>query len=287
MDTDNLFSLLPLTFYPLLPDKISELRMRVGKPLYCFDGGKWFFVREGDKPYVVTGGDVAHVLGRASGYSLYSVTDNLVKGFITWKGGIRIGVTGECVSDGDAVFNVKYPTSLAIRIPCEIKGQADELIGKIVEGRKFRNTMIVSPPAGGKTTLLREIARAASVKGLNVAVIDERGEIAAVCKGEPTLDTGPSCDVITGVSKTRAFEMLVRSMNPDAVITDEIYGEKEVNAVLDAMRAGVGVAISVHAETVGELKDTVYEKLQKAMDVTVVLSKKKRPGEIAEIIEKC
>lgn len=282
---DNLFSLLPVTVYSLLPKNAKEIRMRVGKPLSCYDGEKKFFVSDNGKPYVVTARDVDYVLGKASGYSLYSVTDNLVDGFISYDGGIRIGVAGEGVSVRDNVFNLKYPTSLVIRIPTEIKGQADEIAKKIIKNGEFRNVLVIAPPSGGKTTLLREIARVASDKGFNVCVIDERHEIAGAVKGVSGLDVGKCTDVVSGIKKTKAYECAVRSMNPDVVITDEIYGRDEAEAVLDAMRAGVKVAASLHAESVEELKNTVYEQLQKAMDVTIVLSKKNFVGEIKEIVE--
>ena len=274
---DNLFSLLPVTIYPLLPKNVKELRMRVGLPLSVYDGKKKTFVFDGEKPYIVTSSDVDYVLGKASGYSLYSVTDNLVDGFVSFAGGIRIGVSGEGVSAGDKVFNLKYPTSLVIRVPTEIKG-------KVMKNGEFKNLLVIAPPSGGKTTLLREIARLASNDGFNVCVIDERREIAGAVKGVSGLDLGTSVDVITGVKKLKAYECAIRSMNPDVVVTDEIYGAEEVDAVLDAMRAGVKVAASLHATGVSDLKNTVYEKLQRAMDITVVLTKKNRVGEIKEII---
>lgn len=149
---------------------------------------------------------------------------------------------------------------------------------------EFKNLLVIAPPSGGKTTLLREIARLASNDGFNVCVIDERREIAGAVKGVSGLDLGKSVDVITGVKKLKAYECAIRSMNPDVVVTDEIYGAEEVDAVLDAMRAGVKVAASLHATGVSDLKNTVYEKLQRAMDITVVLTKKNRVGEIKEII---
>lgn len=242
------------------------------------------FVFDGEEPYIVTSSDVDYVLGKASGYSLYSVTDNLVDGFLSFAGGIRIGVSGEGVSAGDKVFNLKYPTSLVIRVPTEIKGKADEIAKKVIKNGEFKNLLVIAPPSGGKTTLLREIARIASNDGFNVCVIDERREIAGAVKGVSGLDLGKSVDVITGVKKLKAYECAIRSMNPDVVVTDEIYGAEEVDAVLDAMRAGVKVAASLHATGVSDLKNTVYEKLQRAMDITVVLTKKNRVGEIKEII---
>ena len=155
----------------------------------------------------------------------------------------------------------------------------------MIKNGEFKNLLVIAPPSGGKTTLLREIARLASNDGFNVCVIDERREIAGAVKGVSGLDLGKSVDVITGVKKLKAYECAIRSMNPDVVVTDEIYGAEEVDAVLDAMRAGVKVAASLHATGVADLKNTVYEKLQRAMDITVVLTKKNRVGEIKEIIE--
>ena len=147
--------MLPVTIYPLLPKNVKELRMRVGLPLSVYDGKKKTFVFDGEKPYIVTSSDVDYVLGKASGYSLYSVTDNLVDGFVSFAGGIRIGVSGEGVSAGDKVFNLKYPTSLVIRVPTEIKGKADEIAKKVIKNGEFKNLLVIAPPSGGKTTLLR------------------------------------------------------------------------------------------------------------------------------------
>lgn len=281
---DNLYSLLPVTIYPLLNQEVKEIRMRVGQPLLFYDGKKKYFAG-GKTPYIVTTADIDYVLGKASGYSMYSVADNLTKGFISFAGGIRIGVAGEGVSDKEVVYNLKYPTSLVIRIPTEIKGKADEIIKKVIKNGEFRNLLVIAPPSGGKTTLLREITRVASNALFNVVVIDERREIAGAVNGVAGLDTGTCADVVTGIRKMSAYESVIRSMNPDVIVTDEIYGEDEVNVILDAMRAGVKVAVSLHANEISDLKNTVYEKLQKAMDVTVVLSKKNFVGEVKEIFE--
>ena len=163
-------------------------------------------------------------------------------------------------------------------------GAQEVLKGINFEMDKGEVVVIIGSSGSGKTTLLREIARLASNDGFNVCVIDERREIAGAVKGVSGLDLGKSVDVITGVKKLKAYECAIRSMNPDVVVTDEIYGAEEVDAVLDAMRAGVKVAASLHASGVSDLKNTVYEKLQRAMDITVVLTKKNRVGEIKEII---
>ncbi len=54
---------------------------------------------------------------------------------------------------------------------------------------KFQNTLIVSPPGVGKTTLLRDLIRQISDgntygAGLRVGVVDERSELAGKLSGK-------------------------------------------------------------------------------------------------------
>lgn len=284
---ENLFELLPLSISALLKDGVCELRLRTGRPLYAYDGAEWFFVGDGGKRYVASQADLDYVLGKASGYSMYAVTDNLVKGYIPWRGGIRIGVAGEGVTEGDRLHTLKNVSSLTIRVPREVRGAADKVIRRVLVKRDFKNTLIISPTSAGKTTMLRELARLTSDAGLNVVIIDERFELSAPFKGLPTLDVGACTDIVAGVPKLTAYENIIRSMNPDVIITDEIYGEAEVEAVLDAIRAGVKVGASLHASDVCDLKGSVYEKLADAMEVLVILTKQTRAGEIKRITVKC
>lgn len=270
-----------------MPRRVSELRMRVGRPMYCYDGVSWFFIKDGKSDLIVTGSDIDCVIGRASGYSVYAVTDNVVKGYLMWKGGIRIGIVGEGVTDGDTLTGIKKISALNIRVPTEIKGQANSVIGKIINGGELRSALIISPTGAGKTTLLREIARKVSEFGKNVAIIDERYELSAPFDGVPSLDVGKCTDILAGVNKTAAVQMLVRSMNPDMIVTDEVYGENEIDAVLDAMRAGVKIAASVHAENLADLEGTIYKRLSDRAEVIAVLQKIRRVGEIKEVIDRC
>lgn len=281
---ETLFELLPLSIAAVTPDDICELKMRVGKPLYAVCLDRRFFVQDGKNEYIVTQADIDYVLGRASGYSLYSVEDCLIKGFLPWRGGVRIGVAGEGVTDGEKLKGIKNFSSLNIRVPHEIKGEADDVVKKVLRDGKFLNTLVVSPPAAGKTTLLREIARNASDCGLSVTVIDERYELSAPYKGVPSLDLGKCADVIAGISKLTAYENAIRCLSPDVIVTDEIYSEREASAVLDGIRAGVKIAASVHAESVEALKNTVYGQLVAAVDVIVVLTDKPRAGTVSAVI---
>lgn len=282
---EELYDLLPLPIGAVLPDKICEIRMRINRPVRIArrDG----LVEILNAAHAVTQSDIDYVIGRASGYSLYAVSDTVVKGFLSWRGGIRIGLCGEGVGYGGEIKLLKNVSSLNIRVPTEIKGQAEGIIAKIMEGGTFKNTLIISPPAAGKTTLLREIARNAANCGINVTVIDERYEIAAPYKGAPSLDVGVNSDVIAGIPKITAYETAVRTMSPDVVITDEIYGNGEIAAVLDGVRSGVKIAASVHADNTSALINTEYEKLLDIAEVIITLSRKPQAGTIVAVEGKC
>ncbi|MEG1613296.1 MAG: ATPase, T2SS/T4P/T4SS family [Clostridia bacterium] len=267
--------------------RICELRLRIGKPLRIYNGSVWSDARIGDVLYIVSKSDVDYIIGVASGYSVYSINDSLVRGYLHYEGGIRIGVAGEGVMDGAKLTTQKYLSYLTIRVPTEVKGCADKIFNKICDKGEFKNTLVISPTAGGKTTMLREIARLTSNSGLNVLVIDERFELCAEVKGLPTFDIGVNTDVISGVPKLIAYENTIRAMNPDVIISDEVFKKEEIDAVIDACRAGVKVGLSVHAESDIALKSTVFSPLLDIMQVIIVLSKQVKAGTVVKVIEKC
>lgn len=286
-----LIKLLPNTIGILISElSVAELRLRAGKPLYCYDGAKWRMITEydSDKPYIVSQADIDYILGIASGYSVYSINDCLVRGFIHYEGGIRIGIAGEGVMSGSQLSTVKNIAYMTIRVPREVFGCADKVIGKIIKNNNFKNTLLISPPAGGKTTMLREIARLTSNTGKNVLIIDERFELTASHKGIPTLDVGCCTDVISGVPKTIAYENTIRAMNPDVIITDELYQKIEIDAIVDACRTGVKVAASLHAINEDVLNFGIFQPLNDVFEIIIVLSKQKCAGTIEKVIEnKC
>ncbi len=71
------------------------------------------------------------------------------------------------------------------------------------------NILIISPPALGKTTLLRDMIKNISNKkeGTSICVIDERNEIGGCYKGTPTIDLGVRTDVISNCSKAEGILM--------------------------------------------------------------------------------
>jgi len=257
-----LSTLLPLALYNELIgecrlNEITEIRLRLQRPVYYAIQGR--YRRLGKSDFVATQSDLAHVLSAATKSSMYAYNSNLIDGYISYDGGIRIGLSGEGVLKNGALATVKNISSLCIRIPhyVEIK---DPRIDSVVN--RFDNTLIMSKPGYGKTTLLRYMIKSLSDKGYNVLVLDERGELGGIYDAEQAINLGDCTDIVLGIPKIKAYESQVRSMRPDIIATDEIFGEREIDCIADCIRCGVKVLATVHADNVAKLKNNrVYSKL--------------------------
>ena len=251
------------------PEALFEVRLRIGKPLVVTDK---FGAHVADG-YRASAEDIEYTLGVASGHSVYAVSDQLIRGYIPYTGGVRIGVAGEGVSDGGRLSALKNISSLNIRIPHEVRGCADE-IRYIIKGG-LKNILILSPPGAGKTTLLRELTRLYSDKAYNILLIDERREIAAVSCGASALDVGEFTDIVSGADKSSVYENVIRSMRPDMIVTDELFGEKEAESIRDIIRSGVKVMATVHARELKGLEGSSLSSLLGFFDYYLILD---RPG---------
>lgn len=217
--------------------RCEEFRLRVGHPpTVLLDGGERVLCAS-----LMTAEDIRLVAERAARSSLHTQLDALRRGFLSAGEGVRVGLCGEGRGDSFGAFS-----SAAVRIPREVPGCADGVWPALTEGG-FRSTLILSPPGGGKTTLLRELIRRLSLEGRRVAVADERGEIAGCSGGRPGFDIGPHTDVITAVPKARAAGMLLRAMNPGILAMDEITDPADSRALLEAAGCGVMLLATAHA----------------------------------------
>lgn len=257
---------------------VIELRMRVAKPLVVQTLSNRFALKQNGLPLVVGRSDIDRVIAKASKYSVYAVDDEMKKGYIPY-GKYRIGVAGEGVLDDGKLLSVKNVSSIVIRVPHQVKTAADEIASETVDNHL--STLVISPPAAGKTTMLRELARLAS-KRFNTVIIDERYELASCVDGKPQLDIGDA-DVVSGVPKIVAYENCVRALNPEIIVTDEVFRDGEIDAVCDTIRSGVKVFASVHGDSIESLANNKrFAPLFDAFDFAVVLSKRRRVGEIVE-----
>lgn len=235
----------------LCMDKLSEVRIVSGAPVrVCYDGVYFFLTptgisRDKDKAFIADIKAADRLVMRACEYSLYTVTETLKRGYISVKGGIRVGVCGSGVMTGGEISAVKDFCSVNIRLPHEVKGCASALASRIAAKR--HHTLIMSPPGCGKTTVLRDLCRLLSDRNFNVLLCDERYEIAASSGGRPTLDVGACTDVISGTDKKSAIEIAVANMRPDIIIVDELFSG-DIACVRHASSCGVTVVATVHAK---------------------------------------
>lgn len=212
-------------------------------------------LRQGKAPAVVTGGgirelpgpveeqELRYVINAASRYSPWAAA-TMHDGYLTAPGGHRIGVCGDSAGEG-----LRSVTSLCIRIARDVRGIAAGLPRK-------ESLLILGPPGSGKTTLLRELIRQVS-QSAQVSVVDERRELFPSGFG-----TGGSTDVLTGVSKARGIDMVLRSMGPEVIAMDEVTSEEDCMALVRAARCGVRLLATAHADSVRDLhRRPVYRPL--------------------------
>jgi stage III sporulation protein AA len=225
--------------------RAEEIRIRSGQSVsVTLDGGLRI-----DLPNVTL--TVQDALARATNNSMHSAQESLKHGYVTAYGGHRVGVCGSAaVKDGE-ITAWREISSVNIRLCREVKGiaEAPELKGSNFARDGYpASTLIISPPGCGKTTLLRDLIRVVSDRGFRVGVSDERGEIAAMRRGIPQLDVGRCTDILEGVPRADAVMLLLRTMNPQVIATDEITGEADFAALRQAANCGVRLFATTHRE---------------------------------------
>lgn len=254
--------------------KLEEVRIREGRPLEVNESGGHRFVTEeghptldGDKAYRPSRDDSRRFLDLISNHSLYTLEEELRKGFITVPGGHRIGLAGRTVLSGGKVEHIRDISGFNIRIAREVRGAANAILPFLYDERerRMKHALILSPPQHGKTTLLRDLARQissggmeapiAKPAGMKVGIIDERSEIAGSVHGVPSFDVGPRTDVMDACPKAEGMMMMIRSMSPDVLIVDEIGREADAEAVTEALHAGISVIASAHGSAPEELQN--------------------------------
>ena len=223
-------------------DKISEIRLRVDKPILLRLG-----LSEYKGKYCPNTNDIRETVERISQYSFYAFESELSMGYITLPGGHRVGVSGQVVLENGAVRGWRHISGLNIRVAHSVLGCADGILPHIFGEDGIKHTMVISPPGFGKTTLLRDIVRQISdYAGLTVGLADERSEVAGCFQGVAQNDVGIRTDVLDGCPKALAMVMLLRSMSPDVIAVDELGGEQDARAVDAVLNAGVKLLCTAH-----------------------------------------
>ncbi len=256
--------------------ELAELRLRIGRaPLAVTIKGERVKICPAGASYAVSREELDSILLRATKMSLYAVSEELLQGYIP-AFGLRIGVGGEGVREGGKLIGVKNISYLVIRVPHQIRSAADGIFDRVAsmgdDGKlNVKSTLVIAPPCGGKTTLLRELARRISAFKSTV-IIDERYELASAVNGAPSLDVGDA-EVLSGITKCVAYENALRAMSPEVLVTDELFRQEEVALIEDAVRAGVKVFASVHGESFENIKNSrIFSPLAECFGLAVELS---------------
>jgi stage III sporulation protein AA len=233
----------------------------IGAPLaqkaadLCFVAGQAPSLRLCDGQHVllrghtVTAQMLGELLARLCGYSLYACQRQLAQGYLTLPGGFRAGFGGVFDETG---LNPTQVQSVVLRIMRDCPGCAQPLLAYL--NRPEASVLIASAPGMGKTTLLRDLVRALSQTGRWIGLCDERGEVAALNNGVPSLDVGPCTIVADGCAKAQAMARFVRAVHPDMIAADELGDVLEAQAVLEASKCGVAVLATAHGASMEDLK---------------------------------
>ena len=253
---------------PQIGNELQEIRIRVDKPIILKLKEKDLILQ-----YNILQTEILQIVERLCENSIYAYKNQICEGFITIKGGHRVGLTGSCVIENGKITNIKYISSLNIRIAREVKNCSTRILREIIdiENKTIYNSIIVAPPGRGKTTILRDIIRRLSdgieeinFRGKTCGVVDERGEIAAMYKGTPQNDVGIRTDVIENVSKNKGIHMLIRTMAPEIIACDEIGSKEDVEAIHYALYSGVKGIFTMHGKNVEDIKNNkqIYELIE-------------------------
>ncbi|HWQ79280.1 MAG TPA: stage III sporulation protein AA, partial [Anaerovoracaceae bacterium] len=195
-------------------------------------------------------------------FSAYAYQEELANGYITIEGGHRVGICGRTVMENGKVKTIKEISSINIRRSREIIGVSDPCMGYLMKGKhRIFNTIIISPPKCGKTTLLRDMIRNFSGMGFQVGVCDERSELSGMYSGRPSYDLGARTDILDGCPKEKGMIMLIRSMSPDLIATDEIGKQEDCRAIEAAVCAGISLLTTIHGNSYEDVRNSSIGEL--------------------------
>lgn len=254
-------------------NNIQEIRVRVNTPIIIWMNGKEYtvlssgqFSRQILEGMIMNAKDLEECVMHICHSSLYAYEEETRRGYISMEGGHRIGITGQVVLDeSNKIRTIKNISFLNIRLAHEIIDAADKVLMHLYERKQLQNTLIISPPGFGKTTLLRDLIRQVSNGnmyggGKNCSVIDERSELAGSFRGVPQLNVGIRTDVLDGCPKSIGMMMVIRAMGPQVIAVDELGNLEDIRALFAVIRSGCNVLATIHGDNIESLREKSYLK---------------------------
>lgn len=284
--------ILPENIYNILAERISfralnEIRFRADKPIVVILSGQRYFLGANGltanlkEAFLSSKIMIEDIIFRASECSIYSVNEQIKKGFIVTQGGIRLGIGGDYIEENGVAKTMTNFNSLNLRFPHEVKNCCLPVFNMLLQNDEIFNTLVLSPPGAGKTTFLRDFVCQLSNRNYayNVLVLDERGEL--------DLGTGQSLgnfsDKISFARKKVGFENGIRALSPNLIVTDELGTKEDIEAVLYASNCGVNVLASAHCDNLENfVKKEAFKEIinLKIFKRFVLLSSREGPGTI-------
>ena len=283
-------------------DKMQEIRIRADKPVAVWIDGREAFVSDSgeliqtaESGLCYTGRELEQILEQICQFSLYAFSDEIKRGYLTIPGGHRVGLAGQMILEKDgSVRNMKYIRCMNVRIAHEIRGVSDPLLPELYRQGKLLNTLILSPPGCGKTTMLRDLIRNVSNgnafgEGQNVSVVDERSELGGSYMGVAQNDLGIRTDLLDACPKIDGMMLLIRSMAPDVLAVDELGSVEEINALQLASGCGCRLLATIHGSTMEEILAKKYmEPLfrEKTFERYIILTRRDKKCVVEGIYDK-
>ncbi|MCR5736755.1 MAG: Flp pilus assembly complex ATPase component TadA [Eubacterium sp.] len=265
--------------------ELVEIRLRIHQPLILEGVAGEKIVPE----IPITEKMLKEILNKITNYSLYAYEREMKDGYITVEGGHRIGLAGEGTVKDGSLCGIRHIRFMNIRICRRFENYGDELLEKVSMNNQIRNTLIISAPGMGKTTLLRSLVQKCSdgIPGTSIVVIDERNEISGAYHGIPQIPLGIRTDVMTGMDKVDGIIRSVRSMGPKVIAVDELGEEGDMEAIQWAMNSGTVVFATIHGTDLKWVQRKMGESLFRRFSLKILIGERGRYQCFCEELEHC